>query len=126
MLHALRAYAAHEPIQDAIEGWQNQIQLALDPLTGYLKENRHDPRFDQSRLTDVRQELSDDFEYDLALKAGYGNLRREIARLLREDSSNDPIPFSDYEELINIAYEEYNQWSPGYIPLVDRATGQSC
>ena len=124
VLHALRAYGDRESIIEAIEEWQSRSRETLNELPQYLERHRHDPIFDESALTDVRQALRDDFRNGRELQAAFGNLRRETARLLREDSVDDPIPFDRYEELIQIAREESDAWYPGYVPLVERVTNQ--
>lgn len=121
ILQALRAYDRHDSIIDAMLSWREDAQSVLDVLPDYLEQNRHDPRFDASNLVDVRQALRDDFEYGRLLGSTFGNLRRELARLLRKDTPQAPLHFGEYEDLLDAAEDVWDGWYPGPIPTAERA-----
>lgn len=122
LLHALRAYDQQEPVTEAIETWRKAAREALDALPSYLREHRHDERFDGSRLTDVGQAFRDHFEHGRTLKASFGEkFRSELAKKLRADSVDDPLPFTEYEQLIDNVESEYEDWYPGLLPVVENA-----
>ncbi|WP_435123805.1 queuine tRNA-ribosyltransferase tRNA-guanine transglycosylase [Halobaculum sp. D14] len=121
ILQALRAYDQRDSIIEAMTAWRDEARTTLDALPDYLEENRHENRFDESSLTDVRQALRDDFEYGRELGSSFGNLRREIARLLREDSQDSPLAFEKYRDLIDTTEEVWEEWMPGPIPMAEQA-----
>ena len=121
ILQALRAYDRRDSIIKAMTAWRDEARATLDALPDYLEQNRHHDRFDASSLTDVRQALRDDFEYGRELGSSLGNLRREVARLLKEDSPSSPLPFEEYRDLVAIAEEIWDEWLPGPIPTAERA-----
>ena len=121
ILQALRAYDRCDSIIESMTAWRDEVRATLDALPDYLEQNRHHDRFNASSLTDVRQALRDDFEYGRELGSSFGNLRREIARLLMEDSPSSPLPFEEYRDLVTTAEEVWEGWLPGPIPTTERA-----
>lgn len=120
-LVALRAYDASDSIRDAIEDWH---ALAADvlPATGrYLREHRHDNQFDERHLEDVEAAFREHFEYGRELQASFGgDLRRDLVRLLRDDDPDDPVPFSEYDDLLNTAAAVFEEF-PYATTLLDDA-----
>nr|WP_154269893.1 MULTISPECIES: queuine tRNA-ribosyltransferase tRNA-guanine transglycosylase [Haloferax] len=107
-LVALRAYDAEGSLTDAVHEWHELAATVLPKTREYLREHRHDSRYDQSLLQDIEATLRDDFEYARELQASFSDaLRGKIVKLLRKDSSEDPLPFSEYEDLLNTAEDEF-------------------
>lgn len=108
LLHALRAFDADESIAAALDGWQQSAERAFEHLEEYLRANRWDECFDESRLRDIEQAFRDDYEFGRELKASFsGVFRRRIIKLLREDDADDPIEFERYAYLIETAKEVF-------------------
>lgn len=120
ILQALRAYDREDSLIEAMATWRDEARSALEALIEYLERNRHDGRFEATSLTDVRQALRDDFEYGRVLGSSFGNLRGEIGRLLKNDSQESPIPFEEYQNLIDIAEDVWEERFPGPIPIAEQ------
>lgn len=121
VLQALRAYDRRDSIIEAIEEWRNEARTTLDGLADYLEQNRHDERFDVSSMIDARQALRDDYEHGRMLGSSFGKLRREVARLLREDSADSPLQFEEYQKLIDTAEEVWEEWTPGLLSVAQQS-----
>lgn len=107
-LIALRAYADGRDIQTAIEQWHVETEPVLDATRAYLQQHRHDSKFDADSLRDIEAAFREDFEYARQLHASFGGeFRRELVRLLRDDDSSIPVPFSNYESLLTTAEAEF-------------------
>lgn len=120
ILQALRAYDRGDSLIEAMARWRDEARSALEALPEYLERNRHEGRFEASSLTDVRQAFRDDFECGRVLGSSFGNLRGEIGRLLKKDSQESPTPFDEYQDLIDIAENVWEERFPGPIPIAER------
>lgn len=110
-LEALRAYAANDPIIEALHEWESIASKTLDKTEKYLRENRHDSRFDESHLQDIETHLRADFDYAGKLKAYFSeDLRSQIIKILRRDSFDDPLDFDEYSDLLQTAREVFEEF----------------
>ncbi|ELY95132.1 queuine tRNA-ribosyltransferase tRNA-guanine transglycosylase [Natrialba hulunbeirensis JCM 10989] len=110
-LIALRAYDAGDSIRDALEDWYDFVADVLPATQRYLREHRHDERFDKRLLRDVETAFREDFEYGRELQASFSeNLRGDLVKLLRKDDPDDPVPFAEYTALLNTATEVLEQF----------------
>jgi hypothetical protein len=107
-LVALRAYATEKSIVDALEDWHQQAELVLPATREYLREHRHNDQYDASRLRDIESIFRDDFEYAGELQASFSDtLRSKLIKLLRKDDPDNSITFDKYEELLDVAEQEF-------------------
>ncbi|WP_137287721.1 DUF6884 domain-containing protein [Halorussus salinisoli] len=107
-LVALRAYAADESITDALQDWREKAGPVLSATREYLREHRHDNRYDKSRLRDIEAAFRDHFDYARELQATFSeNLLGKLVKLLRSDELADPVDFSDYDELLKVAERKF-------------------
>ncbi|MEA5409613.1 hypothetical protein VB773_19890 [Haloarculaceae archaeon H-GB2-1] len=120
-LVALRAYDAGDAICDAIEDWHALAADVLPATERYLCEHRHDDQFDERLLEDVESAFREDFEFGRELQASFGgDFRRDIVRLLRDDDPDDPVPFVEYDTLLDTATEVFEGF-PYATALLDDA-----
>jgi len=107
-LAALRAYDEKYPLIESIYNWYQTAEKVLSATRAYLREHRHDPRYDESLLRDVESAFRNDFEYGRELQASFSDsLRGKIVKLLRKDDPEAPVPFQEYEELLQTAEREF-------------------
>lgn len=105
VLHALRAYDQSASIPAAIRDWYDVADEPLIALQEYLQTHRWDNRYNQSRLRDLTQEFRDHFEFGRTLKANFSKrFRKRIIKLLRKDDPESPVPFEEYENIIQLAH----------------------
>ena len=124
-LEALRAYASGESIVDALREWVSVAETTLSETGEYLREHRHDDKFDASRLQDVESNLRDDFQYARKLRAYFSeDLRNRIVKLLRADSVEDPLPFGEYAGLLQTARETFERF-PRMADVLDAEISKS-
>ena len=103
-LVALRAYDTGDSIRDALESWYDRVEEVLPATREYLLEHRHDDQYNESLLQDIERAFRENFEYGRELQASFSdNLRSKLVKLLREDTSTTPLPFEEYDELLNTA-----------------------
>ncbi|MCO8256759.1 queuine tRNA-ribosyltransferase tRNA-guanine transglycosylase [Haladaptatus sp. AB618] len=118
-LAALRAYAANEPIAEALQDWKAKANPVLEETRNYLREHRHDEQYNVSRLRDVESVFRADFEQARELQASFSaNLRRRVVKLLRKDESEDPVDFAEYDDLLERAEHEFEKY-PRMLPEVE-------
>ena len=111
-LISLRAYDAGNSIRDALEGWYERAADILPAAERYLREHRHDEQFDHRLLEEVEAAFREDFEFGRELQATFSdNLRGNLVKLLREDDPDDPLPFEEYDDLLDTAAEVFGQFS---------------
>ncbi|QDX41803.1 queuine tRNA-ribosyltransferase tRNA-guanine transglycosylase [Salarchaeum sp. JOR-1] len=111
VLVSLRAYDAENSIEEEIWNWHRKAEEVLPATRDYLRDQRHDERYNASRLQDIETAFRDDFEYARELQASFSDdLRGRIVKLLREDTAEDPIPFVEYDELLTVAEEEFEKF----------------
>lgn len=110
-LIALRAYAEGRDIETAIETWHEDTEPVLDAAREYIQDHRHDAQFDEDSLRDIEAAFRADFDHARELHASFGGeFRRDIVRLLREDAAVDPLPFSEYDQLLTTAEAEFEHF----------------
>lgn len=111
ILEALRGYAAEESIFERLQDWESAAKATLMATREYIREHRHDEKFDKSLLQDVKINLRNDFEDARRLKGYFsGDLRDRLIKLLRADDSENPIIFTEYTNLLDIAEEQLEQF----------------
>lgn len=124
-LHALRAFDRGESIAEAIDRWHAEAAAALDAFETYLREHRHDDRYDASRLRDLTAKFRDHFEYGRHIQSAFSDdFRRLIVKLLREDDPENPIPFGEYVDLletVRTVFERYPRMSESVATLEEDA-----
>ncbi|MDG5761336.1 queuine tRNA-ribosyltransferase tRNA-guanine transglycosylase [Natronococcus sp. A-GB1] len=119
MLYALRAFDNNKSIVDALTEWHEAAIPALDQLEPYLKEHRHDDRYDQSLLREIKEELRTDYAYGRKLRSNFsGKFRGRLAKLLRKDDPDSPLPFSQYQELIDQVRTVFTDRTPTKIEKI--------
>ena len=113
MLYALRAFDADESISAALTEWHRSASATVDDLEPYLRDHRHDERYDCSTLRPIKQALRDDYRYGHKIRANFsGKFRGRLAKLLRKDGPDDPIPFEEYRQLIGNVRAVFDDWTP--------------
>ena len=110
-LEALRAYAEEEPIAVALREWETAATETLSAAERYLRDHRHDEKFNESRLRDIESALRSDFTDARKLQAYFGeDLRDRIVKLLRGDDPDEPLPFEEYADLLRTAKETFQRF----------------
>lgn len=113
MLHALRAFDADESISTALDEWYSTALTTAEELLPYLKRHRHDNRFDHSTLRPIKESLRHHYEYGFKITPNFsGKFNGNLAKLLRRDDKDDPIPFEEYEELVSEVTGIVTDWTP--------------
>ncbi|WP_089650003.1 DUF6884 domain-containing protein [Halobacterium hubeiense] len=103
-LVALRAYDTDGSIRGALESWYERAEKVLPTAREYLLVHRHDAQYDESLLQDIERAFREDFQYGRELQASFSdNLRSKLVKLLRKDTPADPVPFTEYDELLTKA-----------------------
>lgn len=126
MLHALRAFDDDKSISSVLNDWHESAANTLDNLEPYLRDHRHDPRYDQSHLRDIKQELRDDYKYGHKICANFsGKFWGRLAKLLRRDTPENPVPFEEYRELLNEARAVFDDWTPTKIDEIQQREERS-
>ncbi|MCO8266298.1 queuine tRNA-ribosyltransferase tRNA-guanine transglycosylase [Haloferax sp. AB510] len=111
LLVALRAYDARRSISAAVDTWCETAATIIPETREYLREHRHEDQYDQSLLQDIEEAFRDDFEYARELQASFSDaLRGKLVKLLRKDSPEDPVPFAEYDELLNTAATAFSDF----------------
>lgn len=126
MLHSLRAFDADESISQALDDWHQSAQATIDNLEPYLREHRHDERFNHSTLRPIKQAFRDNYQYGQKVCANFsGKFRGDLAKLLRKDSKESPIAFEEYQELISEVNEVLDDWTPTKIREIEQREERS-
>ena len=121
LLIALRAFDTDESIADALRSWQDTALTALTNLRAYLREHRHDARFDETTLRPITRVFRDHYEYGRELKANFSDdFRTRLIKLLRDDDPESSLPFSAYEDLIETAMNVMERRTPTKIAAIER------
>lgn len=111
VLHALRAYDDGVSLTDAIEEWQTAAKESLDQLETYLEAHRWDKQYDKRRISDIEETIRTHYQYGSELKANFSDrFRKQIIKLLREDTQTDPVSFDKYTALIEEASTSIEQF----------------
>lgn len=104
VLTALRAYDRRESIASAISAWYEIAQTSLENLEGHLRESQWSAMYEQERVRDMKRAFRTEYEYAGHLAANFSDrFRKRLLDLLQTDSSDDPVPFERYQELIDEA-----------------------
>jgi hypothetical protein len=126
LLHGLRAFDADESISEALTDWHQSAVAALENLEPYLQEHRHDERFDHSTLRPIKQAFRDDYQNGHKVCANFsGKFPSDLAKLLRRDDRENPIPFEEYRELISGVQEVLDDWTPTKISEIEEREERS-
>ena len=126
MLHALRAFDAGQSISQALQDWHQSTIAALEEIEPYLRKHRHDERFDYSTLRPIKQAFRNDYEHGREVGANFSEkFRGELAKLLRKDSHEAPIPFNEYQKLISNIRDAFEDWKPTKIKEIEQREEQS-
>jgi hypothetical protein len=116
VLHALRAFDKDRSITKALESWHAGADIALSQLVEYLQENRWSDKYDVSRLREVKSEFRGGYEHAHELKANFGDkFQSRLSKLLRKDSEERPVDWSEYLELISEAKKVFDSSVPTYL-----------
>jgi len=119
-LIALRAYANDKSIAKALREWETEAEKTLTATITYLKNHRHQQRFDSTRLRDVEAALIEDFEYASQLQAYFSDdLRNRLVKLLRSDNKENPEPFAEYIDPLATARSELKRF-PRMAEILER------
>jgi len=120
MLYALCAFDADESISAALAEWYQAASATLENLEPYLRKHRHDEQYDRSTLRPIKQALRDDYAYGRKVRANFsGKFRGRLAKLLRKDDPEDPIPFDEYQQLIGNIRTVFGDWTPTNIGEIE-------
>lgn len=126
VLHALRAFDAGESISTTLTNWHQSAVEALENLEPYLEEHRHDELYGRSLLRDIKQNLREDYEYGPKLRANFsGKFRGRLAKLLRNDGPENPVPFEEYLELIDRVRSVFDDWAPTKLQEIEKREERS-
>jgi len=124
-LIALRAFANGESIAEALREWENEAEKTLTETITYIKNHRHEDRFNSSRLRDVEAALIEDFEYASQLQAFFSDdLRSQLIKLLRSDNTKNPTPFEEYIDPLATARSELQRF-PRMVEILEREESSS-
>lgn len=119
-LVALRAYAAEESIPQALTEWHNDTQSVLAATRAYLRDHRHDERYNAARLLEIESAFRDDFEQARALQASFSaKLRGKLVKLLRQDDPTEPVAFEEYDDLLTLAERQFERF-PRMVPRLEQ------
>ncbi|MBV0924758.1 queuine tRNA-ribosyltransferase tRNA-guanine transglycosylase [Halomicroarcula limicola] len=119
MLYALRAFDNNEPIADALQTWHNRATQALSEITEYLLEHRHDERYDVAYIKETEEAFRSGYDHGRAFRASFGDpLSSKLIKLLRDDDPENPIPFTEYDDLVAVAEKVFTDWTPTLLDVV--------
>ena len=126
MLYALRAFDADRSISQALSEWHQAANEALEYLEPYLRDHRHDEQYNCSTLRPIKQAFRDDYQYGHKVCANFSDkFRGELAKLLRRDNQDDPLPFEEYEELLIDISRVFDDWEPSKIEEIKQREARS-
>jgi hypothetical protein len=116
LLYALRAFGRKESIADALWTWYDRAEQALAGIEPYLREHRHDNRFDVSNIQDAEEAFRSGYDHGRVFRASFGDpLSTKLVKLLRDDDPEDPLPFAEYEEHLRTATNIFVDWRPTLV-----------
>lgn len=117
VLHALRAYDREEPVKSAITTWIEQTATALEELSEFLQDHRHDEYYTHTQLQHIKAAFRREFEYGRVLFASFGReFTRRLTKLLRADDPEDPLPFEKYDYLLSDARSAFGAVPHAPVP----------
>lgn len=113
LLYSLTAYDTHEQPSEVLHNWLRNAYTTLNTLESYLAQHRHDPTYNTTRLQHIEQTLRNDFTNGTELQAAFSApFRRQLVKLLRKDSPDNPLPFTAYTNLLETAKHTFTSFSP--------------
>jgi hypothetical protein len=126
VLHALRAFDADRSISEALTDWYDSAEEALENLEPFLRDHRHDEQYDSSTLRPIKQAFRDDYQYGHKVGANFSDkFQGQLAKHLRRDSHEDPLPFEKYQELLSEVRGVFNEWQPTKIKEIKQREDSS-
>lgn len=104
LLHALRAFDREDSIVEAVSDWYQSAANALAELPDYLERNRWSDTYEHRLLRVIEERFREEYQHGRQLKASFSDaFRTRLVKLLRDDDSDNPIPWERYLELISQA-----------------------
>lgn len=126
LLQSLRAYDQHRSIASALRRWQNATAVAIESLPDFLQAVRWNDCFHESLQRNAVRAFREGYKYNSILKGSFGEpFRRELVKLLRKDSRDDPVSWHDYLDLVSQARRVFYEKFPTQLEWIDRAEGAS-
>jgi len=120
MLYALRAFDVGESIADALWTWHDRATAALEGLEPYLREHRHDDRYDCQLIQDTEEAFRTGYEHALPFRASFGDpVSTKLVKLLRKDDSEAPLPFEAYEDVLEPVNRIFDGWTPTLVEEIE-------
>jgi hypothetical protein len=120
LLYALRAFDADESIADALRTCHDRAAEAFEGIEPYLREHRHDERFDVDYVREAEGAFRSGYEHSRAFRASFGEpVSSKLVKLLREDAAANPLPFEEYAELLDVIKDVFVGWSPTRLSVVE-------
>ncbi|MBB6647868.1 queuine tRNA-ribosyltransferase tRNA-guanine transglycosylase [Halobellus sp. MBLA0160] len=120
VLYALRAFDDGESIGEALRTWHDRATAAFDGIESYLREHRHDDRYDCEYIQETEESFRSGYEHGRAFRASFGDpLSSQLVKLLRDDDPEDPIPFEEYLEYLDVAETVFADWTPTLLDRID-------
>jgi hypothetical protein len=125
-LRALRVFDSNESISSALKEWHESAEVALENLEPYLREHRHDDRYEKNLLRDIKEAFRADYEYGYRIRPNFsGKFRGPLAKLLRKDDPESPVPFEEYQELIDEVRAVFDDWEPTKLQEIQKREERS-
>jgi len=126
MLYALRAFDAGESIAEALWTWHGRATEAISGIEPYLREHRHDDRYDCRLVQKTEEAFRTGYEHALPFRASFGDpVSGKLVKLLRDDDPETPIPFEEYEEIIERVRSVFAGWTPTLVEEIEAREEES-
>jgi hypothetical protein len=124
LLYALRAFDEDRSIGDALRRWHERAKEAFAGIETYLREHRHDPRYDVDYIQEAERQFRDAYEFGRAFRANFGDpVSSKLVRLLRDDDPEDPLPFAEYAAVLETVASVFEGWAPTKLLSVEDREG---
>jgi hypothetical protein len=120
VLYALRAFDEGRSIAEALRTWHARATEALDGIEDFLREHRHDSRYDLDYIQETEGAFRSGYEHGRSFRSNFGDpLSSQLVKLLRDDGPENPIQFGEYVELIEVARDAFADWTPTLLPEIE-------
>lgn len=124
LLYALRAFDDDASIADALRRWHDRAIEAFEGIDYFLREHRHDARFDVEYIQDAEAEFRDGYTHGRAFRANFGEpVSSSLVRLLRDDDPEDPVPYAKYADVLDVVESVFEGWSPTKLQTIEDREG---